>query len=82
MSKVKGLRVTVEGDMPSHVMTDIASAVRRTVLSEIAHLDIAPPLHEVRLTAADFGEDGHGDEPLDLGGLDGIWLRQDEGLPL
>ncbi|MFE4590552.1 hypothetical protein [Streptomyces laurentii] len=43
----EGLRVTVQGDLPADTMERIAAAVRRTVLDEVAELDIAPPLREV-----------------------------------
>ncbi|MFD5463088.1 hypothetical protein ACFWIQ_09725 [Kitasatospora sp. NPDC127059] len=43
----EGLRVTVHGDLPAKTMERIADAVRRTVLDEVAELDLAPPLREV-----------------------------------
>ncbi|MFG2439918.1 hypothetical protein [Streptomyces sp. NPDC048508] len=46
MPNVEGLRVTVEGDLPRDVMERIADTVRRTVLDEVATLDIAPQLRE------------------------------------
>ncbi|MFD8979629.1 hypothetical protein [Streptomyces sp. NPDC059564] len=42
-----GLQVTVEGDLPPKTLERIADAVRRTVLDEVAELDLAPPLREV-----------------------------------
>ncbi|KJS55125.1 hypothetical protein [Streptomyces rubellomurinus] len=49
----EGLRVTVQGDLPHEVLERIGEAVRRAVLSEVASLDLAHPLHEVP-----FGEHG------------------------
>ncbi|MEU7020425.1 hypothetical protein ABZ990_07165 [Streptomyces sp. NPDC046203] len=49
----EGLRVTVQGDLPADAMERITDAVRRTVLDEVAELDLAPPLRE-----ADPGEPG------------------------
>ncbi|RKT19378.1 hypothetical protein BX285_3835 [Streptomyces sp. 1114.5] len=46
MSK-QGLKVSVQGDLPPKTMERIADAVRRTVLDEVAELDLAPPLREV-----------------------------------
>ncbi|MFG2111273.1 hypothetical protein ACGFRB_01290 [Streptomyces sp. NPDC048718] len=43
----EGLRVTVQGDLPADTMERITDAVRRTVLDEVAELDLAPPLREV-----------------------------------
>ncbi|MFJ5197918.1 hypothetical protein ACIQCQ_38595 [Streptomyces sp. NPDC088394] len=43
----EGLRVTVQGDLPPSTLERIADAVRRTVLDEVAELDLAPPLREV-----------------------------------
>ncbi|KIF00355.1 hypothetical protein PL81_41690 [Streptomyces sp. RSD-27] len=41
------MQVTVEGDLPPKTLERIADAVRRTVLDEVAELDLAPPLREV-----------------------------------
>ncbi|MFD8291100.1 hypothetical protein ACFXAO_16005 [Streptomyces lavendulae] len=46
----EGLRVTVQGDLPPKTLERIADAVRRTVLYEVAELDLAPPLTEVTPT--------------------------------
>lgn len=83
MSNVDGLRVTVEGTLPTEIMIRIADAVRQAVIVEIAEIDIAPPLHEVPLQPSDF--DGPSpisdlDGPIDIiGQLLGIWLKQDDG---
>ncbi|MGY1503679.1 hypothetical protein ACW4TU_45190 (plasmid) [Streptomyces sp. QTS52] len=77
MSPVDGLRVTVEGALPTEVMTRIADAVRQAVVTEIAEFDIAPPLHEVPLQPSDFGEPAPGSDSdglIDI--LLGIWLKQ------
>ncbi|MFC9680360.1 hypothetical protein [Streptomyces sp. NPDC056948] len=43
----EGLQVTVQGDLPPKTLERISDAVRRTVLDEVAELDLAPPLREV-----------------------------------
>jgi hypothetical protein len=76
MSDVPALRVRVDGDLPEDVLRRIGDAVRRTVLYEVASLDLAPTLHEVPLKPEDFPRQptsGHepakGDEVADIGGL-------------
>ncbi|MFE4974733.1 hypothetical protein ACFRAR_21825 [Kitasatospora sp. NPDC056651] len=58
-----GLRVAVQGDLPAKTMERIADAVRRTVLDEVAELDLAPPLHEVSHEPGKPG-DGLGGQPV------------------
>jgi hypothetical protein len=77
MSRIQGVRVTVESDLPEEVVARLADAVRATVLQEVAQLDLAPALHQVPLESSDFSADVE-----DLPGFeyrtDGIWLRDDD----
>lgn len=95
MSDLTGLRVLVQGDLPADVMGRISAGVRAAVLSELAEIDIAPPIFEVPLHMAGKTTPplGAGDE--DLGSEDdaelalpgipellGIWFKtaDDAGL--
>jgi hypothetical protein len=46
---VKGVRVTVQGDIPAEALTRLQDAVRETVLHELAALDLSSSLSEVPL---------------------------------
>ena len=45
-----GLRVTVVGELPDNVMTNIKAAVSQAVLGELAGLAISPPLTQGPVT--------------------------------
>jgi hypothetical protein len=83
-----GLRVTVQGDLPTDVMERISNAVRRAVLNEVAELDLTRPLHERALNDAKDGiyasgvlrsrEDDGGTIDLTFGPTLGIVLKSEE----
>lgn len=50
MAQPNGLRVTVQGDLPDAVMKQIASAVRKTVLAEVATIDLLRDYRTVDLS--------------------------------
>ncbi|MEV4514395.1 hypothetical protein AB0K00_36220 [Dactylosporangium sp. NPDC049525] len=49
MQQIKGVRAVVQGDLPEEIMERIAVAVRRTVLHELADVDLGPRLRQVPL---------------------------------
>ncbi len=82
MKHPNGLQVTVDGDLPAAVLERIAESVRKTVLREVASLDL-----EVNLEEAPPPEQFAVDRPAKADGLGfpvpfplGIWLRPDDQL--
>lgn len=83
MNEVSGLKVIVQGDLPTEIMERVGASVRKAVLSELADADLAPDLKETPLQPVQ-----HGSEDLpgaDFGIADivipillGIWLRPED----
>jgi hypothetical protein len=64
MAQFDGVRVVVEGNLPTEVMTRLSAAARNAVLQELADIDTAPSLFEWPF---DAGADDDGVE-IEAGG--------------